>query len=66
MTCTDRDRIILELAVAVRERNDASQDLEAAGTEDERSEAIHVIESGRFHARRLRDLVFDHCLQHGC
>jgi hypothetical protein len=58
--------MILAFALAVNEGNNASFDLETATDETERRQALTLIESARYHSERLRALVLEHCLQHGC
>ncbi|HEY2012176.1 MAG TPA: hypothetical protein VGH38_01690 [Bryobacteraceae bacterium] len=58
--------MILSLAIAVNERNNASSELESAASDEERTEALSLIESARFHSHRLRALMLDHFQMHGC
>ncbi len=66
MSCRERDKIILAFALAMNEGNNASSDLEEAASDDQRAQALHMIESARMYTHCLRLAVLDHCRQHGC
>ncbi|HMD70938.1 MAG TPA: hypothetical protein VKF41_06315 [Bryobacteraceae bacterium] len=66
MSCRERDRIILALALAVNDANNGYAILEWASDDDERRQALQTIETSQDHCNRLRRLVVSHCQSHGC
>ena len=66
MSCRERDRIILALALAVNNANNGYAILEWAADDVERRQALQTIETSQNHCHRLRALVMRHCESHGC
>jgi hypothetical protein len=66
VSCPERDRIVVLLALAVNNSNNGYAMLEWAADDDERSQAMQTIADSQDHCRRLRALVMRHCQSHGC
>jgi hypothetical protein len=66
MSCEERDRLVLALAVAANEGKTASEDLERATTDGEREHAEKALEMARNYCHSLRAKFLLHCEQHGC
>ena len=66
MHCTERDRIVLAFALAVNEKNIASEEGETASTDRARQAALHAADTARNYCFSLRSRFLDHCHHHGC
>ena len=66
MQCKERDRIILEFALAANEKNIAVEEGEGAHTERARMAARHSADAASIYCSTLRNRFLDHCHQHGC
>jgi hypothetical protein len=66
LNCSERDRIILALALAANNTESGYATLEWASGEEERRQALRTIETSQDHCRRLRALFIRHCGTHGC
>ena len=66
VSCRERDRILLALALAVNNANNGYAILEWAADDSERSQALQMIAVSQNHCQRLRALVMSHCQSHGC
>jgi hypothetical protein len=66
MSCHERDRIILQFALAMNNTNNGYTSLEFAADDDERRRALRTIETSQDHCYQLRAQVVRHCELHGC
>lgn len=57
---------MLAFALAANERNIAAGDFELAANERERRDAKRTMERAHSSCHELRNLILDHCRQHGC
>ena len=64
--CQERDRIILDFALAVNAHNNASSSLEGAVDDAERHSMQSSMEVTKGYCHELRDLLLLHCQKHGC